>query len=144
MGRTGASAAQAARRLPGPRLTGLGGGLFCGAVMLVLGCLDQLLLDSSLTVYGVLFLPVCALTALWVRPGDLVAAPVVVPIAFAVGVLTVADGEGGLGERLVGLVTALATQAGWLYGGTLVAGVIATVRRLRMMRRRAAQRRRTA
>jgi hypothetical protein len=132
------------RRLPGPRLTGLGGGLFCGAVMLVLGCLDHLLFDSSLTVYGVLFLPVCALTALWVRPGDLVAAPVVVPIAFAVGVLTVADGDGGLSERLVGLVTALATQAGWLYGGTLVAGVIATVRRLRLMRRRAAQRQGTA
>ncbi|MGW2855000.1 DUF6542 domain-containing protein, partial [Streptomyces sp. NPDC001215] len=37
-----------------------------------------------------------------------------------------------------------ATQAGWLYGGTLVAGVIATVGRVRVMRRRVAQRRRTA
>ncbi len=135
---------QAVRRLPDPRLTGLGGGLFCAAVMLALGCLDQLLFGASLTVYGVLFLPVCALTALWVRRGDLVAAPVVVPIAFAVGLLTVTEGDGGLGGRLVGLATALATQAGWLYGGTLVAGVIATVRRVRMMRRRAAERRRTA
>ncbi|MEU6219556.1 DUF6542 domain-containing protein [Streptomyces sp. NPDC047022] len=112
--------------------------------MLVIGCLDQLVFGSSLTVYGVLFLPVCALTALWVRPGDLVAAPVVVPIAFAAGLLTVADGDSGLGELTVGLVTALATQAGWLYGGTLVAGVIATVRRVRVMRRRVAQRRRMA
>ncbi|MFF7185355.1 DUF6542 domain-containing protein [Streptomyces sp. NPDC008222] len=135
---------QAVRQLPGPRLTGLGGGLFCAAVMLAIGCLDQLLFDSSLTVYGVLFLPVCTLTALWVRGGDLVIAPIVVPIAFAVGLLTVADGSGGLSGRLVALVTALATQAGWLYGGTLVAGVIATVRRVRVMRRRVAQRRRTA
>ncbi|MFJ6116522.1 DUF6542 domain-containing protein [Streptomyces sp. NPDC054775] len=132
------------RRLPGPRLTGLGGGLFCAAVMPVIGAVDRLLFDSSLTLYGVLFLPVAALTALWVRVGDLVAAPVSVPIAFAVGLLTVADGGDGLSGHLVGLVTGLATQAGWLYGGTLVAGVIATVRRMRVLRRRAAQRRRTA
>ncbi|MGV9566465.1 DUF6542 domain-containing protein [Streptomyces sp. NPDC003480] len=136
--------ARAMRRLPGPRLTGLGGGLFCAAVMLMIGCLDQSLFDSSLTVYGVLFLPVCALTALWVRGGDLVIAPIVVPIAFAVGLPTVAEASGGLGGRLVALVTALATHAGWLYGGTLIAGVIATVRRVRLMRRRVAQRRRTA
>jgi uncharacterized membrane protein AbrB (regulator of aidB expression) len=41
----------------------------------------------------------------------------------------------------MGLATALATQAGWLYGGTLVAGVIATVRKVRLMRRRADKRR---
>ena len=128
--------------MPGPRLTGLGGGLFCGFVMLALACLDQLLFGASLTVYGVLFLPVAALTALWVGRGDLLIAPVVVPIAFALGLLVVVDGDGGVGARLVGLVTTLATQAGWLYGGTLVAGVIATVRRVRMLRRRAAQRRR--
>ncbi|MEU6093729.1 DUF6542 domain-containing protein [Streptomyces sp. NPDC047079] len=135
---------QAAPPLRGPRLTGLGGGLFCGAVMLALGCLDRSLFGSSLTAYGVLFLPVCMLTALWVRCGDLVIAPVVVPIAFSVGLLPLTDGGGGLGGRLVAVVTALATQAGWLYGGTLIAGVIATVRRVRMMRRRVAQRRRPA
>ncbi|MFJ3666145.1 DUF6542 domain-containing protein [Streptomyces sp. NPDC090106] len=124
------------RRFPEPRLTGLGGGLFCGAAMLVLGCLDALLFGSSLTVYGVLFLPVCVLTAVWVRRGDLSTAPVVVPIAFAVGLLPVADGGDGFGARLMGLVTALATQAGWLYGGTLIAGVIVTVRRIRMIGRR--------
>lgn len=107
--------------------------------MFVLACVDQLLFGASAAVYGVLFLPVCALTALWVRRGDLVSAPVVVPIAFAFGLLPLAGG-GGSG-RLMGLVTALATQAGWLYGGTLVAGVIATVRKARQMTRRAAQRR---
>jgi hypothetical protein len=35
-------------------------------------------------------------------------------------------------------VTALATEAGWLYGGTLVAGSIVIARRIRLVRRRAA------
>ncbi|MCD9873678.1 DUF6542 domain-containing protein [Streptomyces guryensis] len=128
--------AEAVRRLPNPRLTGLGSGLFCGAVMFALGCLDQLLFGASLTLYGVLFLPVCLLTAVWVRKGDLATAPVVVPIAFAAGLLPVADSSGGLLGRLMGLVTALATQAGWLYGGTLVAGLIVTVRKAALMRHR--------
>ncbi len=127
---------QTLRRLPNPRLTGLGGGLFCGAVMFALGCLDSLLFGSSLTAYGVLFLPVCVLTAVWIRRGDLLTAPVVVPIAFAVGLLPVAESGGGTSGRLMGLFTALATQAGWLYGGTLIAGLIATVRKIRLMRRR--------
>ncbi|MEU9988443.1 DUF6542 domain-containing protein [Streptomyces sp. NPDC048045] len=122
--------------MPGPRLTGLGGGLFCVTVMVVLGVLDQLLFGGSLTLYGVLFVPVCVLTALWVRGGDLLTAPVVVPIGFAAGLFPVADGSGGLVGRLMGLVTGLATQAGWLYGGTLVAGVIVLVRRVRWVRSR--------
>ncbi|GAB7104172.1 hypothetical protein JCM4814A_24860 [Streptomyces phaeofaciens JCM 4814] len=128
------------RRLPNPRLTGLGSGLFGSAVMLALGGLDILLFGASLTVYGVLFLPVCVLTALWVRPGDLPAPPVVMPIAFAVGVLPVADGGDGAAARLMGLVTALATQAGWLYAGTLAAAVTILVRGVR----RATARRRAA
>ena len=104
--------------------------------MLLLGGLDQLMFGASLTLYGVLFLPVCVLTALWVRGGDVLTAPVVVPIAFAAGLFPVTDGGGGLLGRLMGLVTGLATQAGWLYGGTLVAGVIVLVRRVRWVRRR--------
>ncbi|GAA3830195.1 membrane protein [Streptomyces coacervatus] len=129
------------RRLPNPRLTGLGGGLFCGALMFALGFLDQLLFGASLTLYGVLFLPVCLLTAVWVRKGDLATAPVVVPIAFAAGLLPVADSSGGLLGRLMGLVTALATQAGWLYGGTLVAGVIVIARKAVLMHHRTDRRR---
>jgi hypothetical protein len=103
--------------------------------MLVLGCLDALTF-GSLTVYGVLFLPVCVLTAVWVRRNDLVTAPIVVPIAFAAGLVPVAEGGDGIGSRLMGLVTALATEAGWLYGGTLVTGLIVTVRKIRLMNRR--------
>lgn len=125
--------------MPNPRLTGLGVGLFCAVVMLALGSLDALLLGPSLTVYGVLFLPVCVLTAVWVRKADLVTAVIVVPIAFALGLVPVADSGDSTGDRLMGLFTALATQAGWLYGGTLVTGVIVTVRKVRLMRRRAAR-----
>lgn len=132
--------------MPNPRLTGLGGGLFSGALMLLFGWLDQLLFGGSLTVYSVLFLPVCLLTALWVRRAELLSAPVVAPIAFAVGLLPIADGgDAGLGSWLMGLFTALATQAGWLYGGTLAAGLVALVRRVaaaaRARRRPAAGRR---
>ncbi|MER8222833.1 DUF6542 domain-containing protein [Streptomyces sp. NPDC094143] len=133
-GRRPALAPAAVGRLPNPRLTGLGSGLFCAVVMFLLGALCAALFGASLTAYGVLFLPVCVLTAVWVRPGDLMTAPVVVPIAFAVGLLPVAEGDGG--SRLMGLVTALATQAGWLYGGTLVAGLIVIVRRIRLVHRR--------
>ncbi|MFI9118420.1 DUF6542 domain-containing protein [Streptomyces bikiniensis] len=126
----------ALRRLPAPRLTGLGAGLFASAVMLAIGFLDLLLLDGSPVAYGLLFLPVSALTALWVRTADLVTAPIGVPIAFAVGVLPIAGGTGGLGGQAMAVVTALAVHAGWLYGGTLVAGIIASVRKVRDMGRR--------
>ncbi|WP_435856038.1 DUF6542 domain-containing protein [Streptomyces physcomitrii] len=137
----GAGLAERIRQLPNPRLTGLGSGLFCAAAMFLVAGLDRLLFGSSLAVYGFFFLPVSALTALWVRNADLVLAPVVVPIAFAVGVFPVADTEGGIGGLLMGLFTALALHAGWLYGGTLVAGLIVSVRKIRLMARRAAARR---
>ncbi|MFJ8109689.1 DUF6542 domain-containing protein [Streptomyces sp. NPDC096132] len=127
--------------MPNPRLTGLGSGLFSAVVMFALGGVDELLFGGSLTVYGVLFVPVCVLTALWVRQGDLVSAPVVVPIAYALGLLPLTGGAGGTGAQLMELVTALATQADWLYGGTLVAAVTILVRGVR---RAAAARRRTA
>ncbi|MFE3325156.1 DUF6542 domain-containing protein [Streptomyces sp. NPDC059176] len=127
---------QALRRFPNPRLTGLGAGLFASAVMLVIGSLDWLLFDGSAVVYGLLFLPVSALTALWVRGADLVTAPISVPIAYAVGVVPISGGAGGIGGQVMAVVTALAVQAGWLYGGTLVAGVITTVRKIRLMNRR--------
>nr|WP_307128853.1 DUF6542 domain-containing protein [Streptomyces sp. B1I3] len=126
----------ALRRFPNPRLTGIGAGLFAALTMFLLACLDRLLLGSSEIVFGLLFLPVSALTALWVRPADLVTAPIGVPIAFAVGVIPVAGGTGGLGGQMMAVVTALAVHAGWLYGGTLVAGIIATVRKIRQMRER--------
>ncbi|MFJ6615300.1 DUF6542 domain-containing protein [Streptomyces sp. NPDC091289] len=126
----------ALRRFPNPRLTGIGAGLFAALTMFVLACVDRLLFDGSELVYGLLFLPVSALTALWVRPADLVTAPISVPIAFAVGVFPISGGSEGVGGQIMGLVTALAVHAGWLYGGTLIAGLIASVRKVRQMRAR--------
>ncbi|MEU1471991.1 DUF6542 domain-containing protein [Streptomyces sp. NPDC005761] len=131
-----APAVLALRRLPNPRLTGIGAGLFAAAVMFVVGCADWLLFDGSSAVFGVLFLPVSALAALWVRPADLVTAPISVPIAFAVGIIPISGGTGGFGGQTMAVVTALAVHAGWLYGGTLIAGLIATVRKVRLMRAR--------
>ena len=66
-----------------------------------------------------------------------------VPIAFAVGLVPLSDeGGGGTADRLMGMVTGLATQAGWLYGGTLVASLLVLgrrVRRVREINRRAAR-----
>ncbi|WP_343246132.1 DUF6542 domain-containing protein, partial [Streptomyces sp. SID5785] len=135
---------QALRRFPNPRLTGLGSGLFCGGTMLVLGMLDALLFGSSTAFYGVMFLLVSGLTAGWVRRADLVAGPIAVPIAFAVGAVPIAQGGDGFGAQVMGVVTTLALNAGWLYGGTLVAGLIVLVRRARLTARRAEQQRRVA
>ncbi|MEV3854361.1 DUF6542 domain-containing protein [Streptomyces sp. NPDC050095] len=134
----------ALRRFPNPRLTGLGSGLFCTGTMLVTGFLDMLLFAASPAVYGVFFLLVSGLTSVWVRKADLVVAPIVAPIAFALGAVSISEGKGGFAEQVMGVFTALALNAGWLYGGTLVAGLVVTVRKVRLMARRAGQRRAAA
>nr|WP_236071838.1 DUF6542 domain-containing protein [Streptomyces polyasparticus] len=126
--------------MPNPRLTGLGAGLFATVALLFVACVDRLLFGESAVLYGCFFLLISVLTAVWVRPADLVTAPVAVPIAFALGLLPIAGGSGGLGGQLMGVMTALALNAGWLYGGTLVAGLISTVRKAREMNRRRALR----
>ncbi|MCF3964468.1 hypothetical protein L1885_22945 [Streptomyces fuscigenes] len=130
----------ALRGLPRPRLTGLGTGLFAALSMVFLGFVDDLLFGASAVFFGVMFLPVSAATALWVRAADLVTAPIAVPIAFALGTVPVSGGTGGFATQAMAVVTSLAMHAGWLYGGTLVAGVIASVRKIREMGRRQAER----
>lgn len=88
-------AVAALSRFPNPRLTGLGGGIFSAVVMFLVGCADWLLFDGGPLMYGLLFLPVAALTALWVRPADLVTAPISVPISFAFGTLPIAGAPVG-------------------------------------------------
>ncbi|MFF5702207.1 DUF6542 domain-containing protein [Streptomyces sp. NPDC012794] len=136
----------APRRPPRPMLTGLGGGLFACVAMLLVAGVCRLLFGSSLFAYGLLFLPVAAAVAVWVRPADLITAPISAPIAFAAGVWPVSGGSGGFGGQLMGVVSALSLHAGWLYAGTLIAGLIALARRAALSgRRRAArQQRRTS
>ncbi|WP_412076932.1 DUF6542 domain-containing protein [Streptomyces xanthophaeus] len=130
-----------ARRLPRPRLTGLGGGLFACVAMMLVGGIAWLLFGSSLFVYGLLFVPVAAATALWIRPADLITAPISVPIAFAAGVWPISGGSGGFGGQLMGLVSALSLHAGWLYAGTLAAALIVVVRKAVLISRRRLPRR---
>ncbi|MBT2405303.1 MULTISPECIES: DUF6542 domain-containing protein [unclassified Streptomyces] len=129
------------RRMPRPRLTGLGGGLLACAAMMLAAGIAWLLFDSSLFVYGLLFQPAAAATALWVRPADLITAPISVPIAFAAGVWPISGGSGGFGGELMGVVSALSLHAGWLYAGTLVAALIVVVRKAVLIGRRGLPRR---
>ncbi|MFE5872709.1 DUF6542 domain-containing protein [Streptomyces roseifaciens] len=122
-------------RLPAPRLTGLGSGVLTTAWMLGIGWLDSLAGGSS-AFYGLFFLLAGTVCALWVRPADLVTAPVTAPIAFAVGAVPLAGGGDGAGAKVMGLVTLLSLNAGWLYAGTLLTALITLVRRIVLIRRR--------
>ncbi|MGW2600111.1 DUF6542 domain-containing protein [Streptomyces klenkii] len=122
-------------RLPAPRLTGLGSGLLTTLWMLGTGWLDSVT-GRSPGFYGVVFLLAGAVCALWVRPADLATAPVAAPIAFAVGAVPLVDAEGGVGSRVMGLVTLLSLNAGWLYAGTLLTALVALSRRVAAVRRR--------
>lgn len=135
----GEALATALSRLPSPRLTALGSGLLAVLTMLLVGGLDALLLDSP-TTYGVFFLLVSAASTIWVRPADLLAAPVAAPLAFAAGLLFTSPGADGFSGTMMGLVSGLSLQAGWVYAGTLLAGLIALVRRVAYVRRRRAER----
>lgn len=128
-------------RLPAPRLTALGAGVLAVLLMTVVGALDALLLDGSPAVYGVFFVLVSAASAGWVRPAELYGAPVAAPLAYVAGLFFVSPGGEGFGNTVMGLVSGLSLQAGWVYGGTCVAGVIALVRRIAYVRRRRARRR---
>ncbi len=129
-----------ARRVPAPKLTGLGCALLTTLALLVLACLDRLLAGGSPAVYGVGFVLAGAAGALWVRPYDLVVAPVTLPIAYTVGSLPVARGGDGAGSLLMGVFTLLAVNAGWLYLGTALSVLIVGVRKGLLILRRRAQR----
>ncbi|GAA2395017.1 hypothetical protein GCM10010420_20400 [Streptomyces glaucosporus] len=120
----------AARRTwpPGARLTGLGCGLLATGATAAAGGLDVLLLDGHTTAYGICFVLVSAVCALWVRPADLAAAPIAAPIAFMAGLLFLSGDSDGSAGWLVELVTALAVNAGWVYGGTLAAVLVVLAR----------------
>ncbi|GAA2073149.1 hypothetical protein GCM10009801_26250 [Streptomyces albiaxialis] len=140
-----AKAAAVLAKLPAPRLTGLGTGVFAGLLMALWGWLDSLLFDASPDVYGVFFVLVCVAAALWVRPAELYAAPVAAPLAFTLGLFCVGGPGDGIAGQLQNVFTNLALHAGWLYGGTIVAAVLMVVRRVVLLnttrRNRAARRR---
>jgi hypothetical protein len=126
-----------ADRRPRPRLTGLGTGVLCTVVTLLGGAVDAFLFDGPGVLFGVVFIVASVAGAVYVRPYDLVAAPVAAPIAFAAGITLTGDsGGGGLAGHLIGVFTGLATMTGWLYAGTVLAALIAGIRALRLPSRR--------
>jgi hypothetical protein len=127
-------------RRPSVRLTGLGCGVLTTVGMLVAAWLCELL-GGMPTLYGALFVATAVAAALWVRPRDLICAPIAAPIAFAVGLVTT--------HGMVGGVTELALRAPWLFAGTLTAAGLALLRRALLLlgtilRRRRRQRQRQA
>ncbi|MFH8406957.1 DUF6542 domain-containing protein [Streptomyces sp. NPDC018019] len=132
--------ARAAARLPSPRLTGLGCGLLGTLALFLFAFFDQLLFGGAPTAYGVFFVLVSVCAGLWVRPYDLITAPVALPIAYTVGTVPISHNTGGFGGLLMGVFTVLATQAGWLYAGTLVCALIVVVRKAAALARRQAER----
>jgi hypothetical protein len=123
-------------RGPRPRLTGLGTGALTTVVTVLAGLLDARFFHGPGVFFGVVFVLVCGAAALYVRPYDLVAAPVAAPIAFALAIVMTADGSGGIAGRLMGVFTGLALMTGWLYTGTVLAAAIVAVRALRLPSRR--------
>ncbi|MFD7666872.1 DUF6542 domain-containing protein [Streptomyces sp. NPDC059788] len=132
--------AAAAARLPAPRLTGLGCGLLGTLVLSLFAFLDRLLFDSAPTAYGVVFVLVGVCAGLWVRPYDLVTAPIALPIAYTLGTVPISHNTGGFGGLLMGVFSVMATQAGWLYAGTLACALIVLVRKAAAIARRQAER----
>lgn len=103
------------RRMPAAKLTGLGCWLLATVALLAFAFLDRLLFGGAPAAYGVCYLLVGVAAALWVRPYDLVIAPVTLPIAFTLGALPLQHGADGFDGLLMGVFTVLALNAGWLY-----------------------------
>ena len=94
------------------------------------GCAaDTLLFGGPGVFFGLVFTLAAAAGAQWVRVGDLAAAPISAPIAFAAALALTGGSGGGFLGHLMGTVTGLAEHAGWLYFGTLTSVVIVLVRR---------------
>ncbi|MEU7255265.1 DUF6542 domain-containing protein [Streptomyces rimosus] len=132
--------AAAAARLPSPRLTGLGCGLLGTFVLFAFAFFDNLLFGGAPTAYGVFFLLVGVSAGLWVRPYDLITAPIALPIMFTLGTVPISHNTGGFTGLLMGVFTVLATQAGWLFAGTLACALIVVVRKAAAIARRQAER----
>ncbi|WP_147450755.1 DUF6542 domain-containing protein [Streptomyces hoynatensis] len=108
------------RRLPRPRLTGLGCGVLALVAMVAAAWFCELL-GGVPTLYGVLFVLASTAAAVWVRPADLICAPVAAPLAFAAGLMTTAGP--------LATVTELALRAPWVFAGTFVAGAVTLARK---------------
>ncbi len=120
-------------RPAGPRLTAAGGGLLAVAAMLGAGAFVQVAMGTAPVFYGVVFLLLSVCCALWIRPSDVIAAPIAMPIAFAAGTLALGEGSDGVSSHVMAAGTTLALEAPWLYGGTLLAAALALLRHFALL-----------
>ncbi|MFC5908961.1 DUF6542 domain-containing protein, partial [Streptacidiphilus monticola] len=122
----------------GPRrLTAVGSGALTLAVTLAGGAVDAWLFDDSGWLLGLAYLVACFQAAVRVRPADLAAAPIAGPICFALTLVLVGPSAGpGVSGQIVGLATALALHAAWLFGGTGLSAAIVLARHLALRGRR--------
>ncbi|MEO3762917.1 DUF6542 domain-containing protein [Streptomyces sp. B8F3] len=120
-------------RPAGPRLTAVGGGLLAASVMLGTGAFVQVVRGTAPVFFGVVFLVLSVCCALWIRPSDVIAAPIAMPIAFAAGLLAVGEGSDGITSHVMAAGTTLALEAPWLYGGTLLAAAVALLRHFALL-----------
>ena len=98
--------------------------------MMGFGWLEGALFGGAPVVYGVLFVLVSAVGALWVRPSELYAAPAIAPLAYTLGLFFAGGSGDGAAGVLQNVFTSLALHAVWLYAGTLIATLIVLVRKV--------------
>ncbi|RCG19437.1 hypothetical protein DTL70_21885 [Streptomyces diacarni] len=110
-------------------------------LMAAFGALVGLLPSGVPVAYGSAFVLVCVAAALWVRPAELFAAPVAMPLAYTVGLFLVGGSGKGVAGLLQDVFTGLALHAVWLYAGTLLAGLIVLVRKTKLALERRRRRR---
>ena len=119
------------------RLTAAGGAVVTLGATLLGGAADFWLFGGAGIVMGLAYIATCFQVAVRVRVADLAIAPICGPIAFAVTLLLVGAGpDGSVLGCVVGLATALALQAGWLFSGTAVSVLIVLARRIALNRAR--------
>ncbi|MDQ1307934.1 MAG: hypothetical protein QG671_3768 [Actinomycetota bacterium] len=105
------------------------------------GLADEFLFGASTWLTGAVFVAASILAALLVRRRDMVTAVISPPLAFVVALLITAQADAlrGGGNLFVkeasALVTGLAFNAPWVFGGTLAALVIIAARRIRLRSR---------
>ncbi len=105
------------------------------------GFADEFLFGASTWLTGAVFVGASILAALLVRRRDMVTAVISPPLAFVVALLITAQADAlrGGGNLFVkeasALVTGLAFNAPWVFGGTLAALVIIAARRIRLRSR---------
>ena len=135
-----AQAAESAKRKL-PELNSWGGFALITAVTTAIGLLEYAVVGSIGWLTGIFFVAASAFVALAIKPADMPTAVISPPIAFLVAAVLSAQPSiiGSAGNfwvlQATSVVTALAFNAPWVFGGTLVALAIVLFRRYAMGRK---------